>query len=274
MTDLRMKRALAGAEGVQVSTGRVYAFPTHSHAYYETVLYPAFDGRVWVNDTCIVASVPFAVLMTPTDLHRVETDSETAAEFIKLAFTEEVAGKVVLDRLTGAVFAPAADTPAIPALFRQLTADRPAAEQAVILRALLLLTAENGRALPSLPVAGTGAMVTRATAMIADEFQTDLTLADLARRLNVSYQHLSASFSKHLGLPFSAYLTDVRLRHAAAMLKNSAQSVTEIAMECGYRNLSHFLSSFTKKYGMTPKEYRNALPPDPHTPAWLRKARS
>lgn len=258
MTEIRMQRSLVGDSGLRVTEGDVHSYPIHTHSYHEMLLYPAFDGQVTVNDTVIVASVPFAVLMTPADLHRVEVGIPSDALSVKIAFTDDILDDTVARRLQGALLVFPSDAPGVAELFRQLTLARPVAEQAVLLRALVLLLVENGRSLPSLPTTAGACTVARAVTIIGDEFHTDLTLSALAKRLNVSYHHLCASFKERLGVPFSAYLTDVRLRHAAIMLENGSKSITEIAMDCGYRNLSHFLRSFKKRFQKTPKEYRKA----------------
>lgn len=258
MTEIRMQRSLVGESGLRVTEGNIYSYPLHTHSYHEMLLYPAFDGQVTVNDTVIVGSVPFAVLMTPADLHRIDVGAPSAATSIKIAFTDDILDSASAGRLRGALLAFPEDAPGIAELFRQLTHPRPVAEQTVLLRALVLLMIEAGRALPSLPTTAGSCAVARAVAIIGEEFHTDLTLSALAARLNVSYHHLCASFGDQLGISFSSYLADVRLRHAAIMLQNDEKNVTEIAMDCGYRNLSHFLRSFKKKFGKSPKEYRKS----------------
>ena len=273
MKNLRMQRSLTGADGLLVTQGTVHSYPIHTHSYYEMLLYPAFDGAVTVNDTTVVASVPFAVLMTPADMHRVEANTVSETDSVKIAFTDEVLGGTVAQRIKGALLVYPQDAPGVAELFYQLTRTRAVAEQAVLLQALILLTVENGQELPSLPATAGACAVAQATAIIGDEFHTDLTLSSLSRRLNVSYHHLCASFKERLGVPFSAYLADVRLRHAAIMLQNEEKSITEVAMDCGYRNLSHFLRSFKKKYQLTPKEYRKAMQKVRGVPAWLLKGK-
>ena len=56
---------------------------------------------------------------------------------------------------------------------------------------------------------------------------------------------------------FSKYLSDMRLRRAERMLAETELSVTEICLECGYGNLSHFLRVFKSAYNATPTEYRH-----------------
>ena len=255
MAMLRMDRSLVGESGVTVSVSPIHTFPIHSHTYYELILYFPFSGTVTVNDTALQTDHAFAILMTPADLHSVRLDGDPAPS-VKIAFAPDLPGKHLLERIGGHPLYAAVDGTPLPALFESISRERPLEEQKILLRALLLCMLDNGRFLPALPGAHGNGIISQAVGIIHDEAHTDLTLAALAERLNVSYQHLSTLFTEHLGLSFSAYLADIRLRDAKQLLDNSELSVTEICFECGYRNLSHFLRSFKKKYGMTPKEYR------------------
>lgn len=250
-----MSSALTGKNGLTVSTGKVYSFPAHSHSYYEMILYRPFDGYVTVNGRQIPATMPFILLMTPADLHSVMLTGN-ASDFIKAAFSEDSLGGYLAKRLSeGVLLFPLTDATTVR-LFEELIEPR-SHEALILLRALVLLVTEEGEPLCSLPGTRGNALISKATAIVGEEFGQDLSLNALAKRLNVSYQHLCACFTKYLGLSFSAYLADIRLRHAAALLETGTLSVTEICYECGYRNLSHFLRSFKKKFGVTPKAYRN-----------------
>lgn len=255
MATLRMGRQLVGESGIKISVNTVHSYPVHSHTYYELLLYPAFDGTVTVNDMEIRADHAFAVLMTPADLHGVRLEGGSAPS-VKIAFAPDLPGKHLLERLRGLPLYAAAEGTPLPDLFERISEERPHEEQNILLRALLLCMLDSGHSLPAPPAAFGNSTISRAVGIIHDEAHTALSLAILAERLNVSYQHLSSLFTEHLGLSFSAYLADVRLRNAKQLLDDSDLSVTEICYECGYRNLSHFLRSFKKKYGVTPKASR------------------
>lgn len=253
---LRMGAGLTGANGISVSTDVVFGYPLHSHAYYEMLYYEPFDGEITVNETAILPTVPMAVLMTPVDLHRITVRNDRGARFIKLAFTEDRLGGYLSEQLDGAIALRDADThPSIPVLFTRAAAAENAEEAVILMRALVLMLLQTGKHLPSPPHPRTHRAIARAAAIIQEEYANHLTLAALADRLNLSPQHLSECFTQYMGVPFSAYLCETRLRHAAAALRSTDLTVTEICYACGYRNLSHFLRSFKRRYGVTPKEY-------------------
>lgn len=88
------------------------------------------------------------------------------------------------------------------------------------------------------------------------EWNTDLTLAELAKGEYLSPSYLSRFFHKHLHISFSQYLTELRLRHAAQLLTQTAHSVTHIAYDCGFHAPSVFIEAFKQQYGQTPGQFR------------------
>lgn len=50
--------------------------------------------------------------------------------------------------------------------------------------------------------------------------------------------------------------THLRLEHAKQLLQDTDTPVTEIAMQSGYQNVSYFIRSFKKTYGVSPLKYR------------------
>ena len=58
------------------------------------------------------------------------------------------------------------------------------------------------------------------------------------------------------GYDISDYITHLRLEHAKQLLQDTDIPVTEIAMQSGYQNVSYFIRSFKKTYGVSPLKYR------------------
>jgi len=69
-------------------------------------------------------------------------------------------------------------------------------------------------------------------------------------------EHLSRSFKKYFNESPTDYITNLRLNYAANLLSNSDEDITNISMDCGFENLSHFYHLFKKKFDTSPKEFR------------------
>jgi len=85
-----------------------------------------------------------------------------------------------------------------------------------------------------------------------------LSPARIAKRLNVSVRFLHALYRGH-GKSLMRQVCERRVQCAAAMLKDEAyahRSITDIAMSCGFSDLTHFGRVFSQAYQETPRNYR------------------
>lgn len=97
---------------------------------------------------------------------------------------------------------------------------------------------------------------------LADARYADpLTVADLARVAGLSPAHFSREFRKAFGEPPHRYLLTRRLERAAALLRNTDRSVTDICFAVGLSSVGSFTTSFGRMYGQTPLEHRASSPP-------------
>ncbi len=97
---------------------------------------------------------------------------------------------------------------------------------------------------------------------LADSRYTDpLTVDDMAAAAGLSRAHFSREFRQAFGESPHGYLLTRRLERAAAMLRNTDQSVAEICFSVGLRSVGSFTSSFTRTFGRPPTAYRASFPP-------------
>jgi AraC-like DNA-binding protein len=101
----------------------------------------------------------------------------------------------------------------------------------------------------------------RAKDLADARYAEPLGVDDLARQAGLSRAHFSREFRRAFGEPPHTYLLTRRLERAAALLRNTDRSVTEICFAVGLRSLGSFTTSFARTYGMTPTAYRAAFPP-------------
>jgi xylan 1,4-beta-xylosidase len=91
---------------------------------------------------------------------------------------------------------------------------------------------------------------------IHEHYTEGLTLETVAKENYLSPAYVSRQFEKHLGMHFTEYLKRLRTSRAAVALCSSTQSITEIALSCGYGNPNTMIIHFKDVYGQTPREYR------------------
>jgi AraC-like DNA-binding protein len=83
-----------------------------------------------------------------------------------------------------------------------------------------------------------------------------LSLAETSTMLGLSEAHLLRLFHREVGKTFRRYLRDVRMTQAAELVKQNARSIKQIAIECGYSDLSNFYRDFRSVHAVTPREAR------------------
>ena len=89
-------------------------------------------------------------------------------------------------------------------------------------------------------------------------FSPNLTLEKIAKHFNVGTRTLNRMFNKHLHCTPFQYLTSTRMKYAAQLLSFNTLPIKDVAEECGYKNISFFISEFKKCFNKTPLEFRNS----------------
>ncbi|MBB3712711.1 AraC family cel operon transcriptional repressor [Limimaricola variabilis] len=82
--------------------------------------------------------------------------------------------------------------------------------------------------------------------------------AGFARAAGKAHPHVSRSMRRFLDMSPSDWINAQRMDYAARRLTGSADSLAEIAAECGVPNLSHFHKLFREAHGQTPQRFRRA----------------
>src|SRR5438034_4637704 len=84
---------------------------------------------------------------------------------------------------------------------------------------------------------------------------------DMARAAGLSKAHFSREFRRAFGESPHAYLLTRRLERAAALLRTTDRSVTDVCFSIGLKSVGSFTTSFTRTFGVPPQAYREAHPP-------------
>ncbi|RYC52503.1 AraC family transcriptional regulator [Flagellimonas olearia] len=81
------------------------------------------------------------------------------------------------------------------------------------------------------------------------------TLAELSQEIGLSLKKLKEGFKQIYGDSVYGFLFDYKMEYARKMLETGKHNVNEVGLKVGYSTASHFIASFKKKYGTTPKKY-------------------
>lgn len=109
-------------------------------------------------------------------------------------------------------------------------------------------------------------LVEQVRRILMEESGAPTPLENVARSVGVSYSTLRRLFREHTGLSLKQYQTEVRIRRACELLRNSDRPVKEIAGHLGYSSAFHFSAQFQKSTGLAPSHWRER-----NGPKWLSR---
>ncbi|CAN5568889.1 AraC family transcriptional regulator [soil metagenome] len=101
----------------------------------------------------------------------------------------------------------------------------------------------------------------RVLASIADNYESDLSLAELARVAGMSTFHFAREFKRTTGTTPHQYLIKFRVERAKALLTGSELPLVEVSFRSGFSHQSHFTRLFRRLTGTTPQSYRLMFQP-------------
>ena len=101
------------------------------------------------------------------------------------------------------------------------------------------------------------AAIVKVLRYIEENYSTG-SLTEIADTLHYDLCWLSREVKRRTGRTYKELLQEKRLTQAAYYLKHTSLGVDEVGEAVGYSNLSYFHRIFQKKYGFTPKKYRDS----------------
>ena len=76
-----------------------------------------------------------------------------------------------------------------------------------------------------------------------------------------SREHLARSMKRYMNVSMTDYINELRINYAANMLISSCLPILDICYDLGYQNVGWFYTQFKKKYGISPKQFRERYSP-------------
>jgi transcriptional regulator GlxA family with amidase domain len=104
--------------------------------------------------------------------------------------------------------------------------------------------------------AGALARVTRVIRMIENDPDAPHDLASLAQIARLSPYHFLRTFEGITGTTPHQYLLRMRLRRVAVRLRTGPEKILDIALDCGFGDVSNFNRVFRAEFGLSPRAYR------------------
>ncbi len=100
------------------------------------------------------------------------------------------------------------------------------------------------------------AAVKQTISYIQDHLEKPLSRESLGKNVFLNPNYLARIFKEQKGVSLVSYITDLRLDTACRLLKSSSLSISEIGEQVGIHDCSYFAKIFKRKYGISPKQFR------------------
>lgn len=89
-----------------------------------------------------------------------------------------------------------------------------------------------------------------------EHYEESFSLDSLSEMVSMSKFNFARRFKDMTGRTPYAYFQDIRIMKALELLANPSFRVIDVALQCGFKNHSHFTRLFRERTGLTPTEYR------------------
>ncbi|MDA0196749.1 MAG: AraC family transcriptional regulator [Bacteroidetes bacterium] len=94
---------------------------------------------------------------------------------------------------------------------------------------------------------------------VIKNFKNNISLEDIANTIHMTPASFCRYFKRCTYKTFVQYLNEIRVGYAKKLLVEDMLSISQVAFECGFNNLSNFNKHFRRTTEMTPKEYKNKV---------------
>lgn len=253
----------------------------HCHAEVELILVLRSQGYRIVGDTIQSLRCGDLVLLGPNLPHVYQhTDRRTArpaeAHCLLLQFESRVwsglldlpamaAVRRLLERSAQGLLVADPTGKQVATMLRQMLAERGLRRIATFLT--LLDTLAQSRRCQAIASAGFTQLVPsqeqerigRICQYIDAHYEDELRVSDVAHLVHMSEGAFSRFFHAHMGKTFPAFVNELRIGRACRLLVETEQSMTEIALACGYQNLSNFNRQFLRRKQVAPSKFRRQM---------------
>ena len=94
---------------------------------------------------------------------------------------------------------------------------------------------------------------------VKEHYQSAMSLEEISRVALMTVPAFCRYFKKYTQKTFTQFVNEYRVRQAIRLIGEGNRSITEISVEVGFNNFSHFNKQFKRVTGVTPSKYKKAM---------------
>ncbi len=245
-----------GADYFTVERNHDFSFPLHMHRCFEIILLTEGSMTVTIEKKDHLLTAGDMILVKPNFIHSLKTH-ETSRHALCI-FAPELIAAISDELIKYLLTSPVIRN--VPELYRQLFEN--AGEDMDIGGVKGFLYTIGDLFYKQLDFAkkdtaiGGKHLLQKILLYVDENVSQPCSIRDLGNRLDYSPSYLSRFFYTNIGMPYSDYVRNIKISHACYLLRNTKESVIDIATQCGYFSISSFNRNFKQMTGYSPTEYR------------------
>lgn len=237
--------------------GKGYDFAGESHPFYEIVYVLSGIVGITAGEKFYILTAGQCLMHTPDEFHRIRAEQESEPHVINLSFHADLLplpsdGRIYepSDVLREEFLEIAAEVQeGLHTSNRELLA-----VQRVRLERWLILAFQNGH--ENGASSSSGALCyAEIVRLMQEHLSENLQAGDIAKISRMSLSKLKKIFASYAGMGVARYFTEMKMRHAAELLRAGAR-VGETAAALGYADQNYFNTVFRRVMGVSPGKYR------------------
>ncbi len=264
-----------GIRCTKVKRGAYHSMPSpHSHNCYELYYALAGQRKLVMNQSIYEIDKGDFAIIPPNTIHRTSNKSNHVHERIDIKFEDYMLaplydspslGKEQVHKLMEPCIIHIPETHRVfveelmmKIYYEDVTIDIFAGNlrQCYLLELILFLFRCKQAAYTLKTLDVTHESIQAAVSYIYEHYYENITLDTLAAHFGMSSSYFSKKFKTVTGFGFKEYLTGVRIQNATELLLNTRDSVTDIALNCGFNDSNYFGDAFRKIKGVSPAKFR------------------
>lgn len=238
-----------------------HSYPIHWHEYYEIEYIISGKGIYIINDIEYPMEKGTMFLLTPIDFASMKYTGEDIT-LLNISFTEYWISEKIIKQLTShSVTRNYSGKFFLDNVYSELKHKQKHSSTYIKYNlncALIDSLREIGKTSEKVPDNKSDSVISDALSYVHTHFREDPSLGETAQYVGMSPSYLSNIFHAQTGKPYKAYLVELKLKYASALLLQTNTSVTDICYMCGFNSFAHFMRAFKSKFGITPLKFRQS----------------
>ncbi len=265
---------LAGYSVHKIVGRRTWSFPEHGHdGFGELVCATAGSFRNTINGLEYTQEAGNVIFVRSSDVHSLAGSNFS---YVNVIFQSDwlvrmehfVQSPGLAESLLGAARPPQAtirpsDRAEYERALNRLLANSTSAYGRRLFARFLLMIVTQYLSPPAVPGLSSNlpAWLVETVSWISRNRERLPSLADIIRHSCRCHEHFTREFSRHMGMPPSLYLANLRIDRAAEMLVTTNYKTIDICHAAGFENESYFYRLFRERKKMTPRAWRQNYGP-------------